>query len=458
MGAPEKQLGHRDDRHASGVYSALKHIAIEMRDVLKRWGGKEMSLINAETAYTFQGRPVTKMKWNGKEVEVLQGMIAYRRAFSEPVASSLVAEIFKCHVEEVTKVDELGIGLITLDGAVDAKAISIATTRLGEGILWIEPVILDHGAVTPNDPFFSQQWALKEIKAEAAWDHWTGVPAGGSDDVVLAILDTGIPLERGVLSHPDLDDSTRFALGSDLIAKDQNPADDQGHGSHVTGIAAASVDNGVGMAGLYWQGTVLVIKVMDFNQPPRVSSETFYRGVLEAISFAQNRNARLIINYSGGGIAHSWKQVAVEEVVNKEALLVAAAGNNKGGPIDYPAAYSTSYSNVIAVGAIDKKRSRPTWASRGPELSVVAPGVDILSCFPNYRVTVNSHGYPMKYGRMDGTSMATPLVSALAALIWSKWPYLTAQEVRDKIIQSAEPIGSQNEFGSGMINAEAALL
>jgi thermitase len=459
MAVSRNQFEKKDEKRSSGIDSALKHLAGQVRDWMKGIRGvKEMGLITQERTRTFQGRHVVRMKWEGREVEVVEGLLAYSRAFPAPVEITRAEEFFGCGVEEVTKIDELGIGLIAFDHAVQPKSISMAATQLGEGISWIEPVMIDHGAVTPNDPLFAQQWALKEIKAEAAWDLWKGASVGDSNDVVLALLDSGIPIINGVLSHPDLNDPMRFILGSDLVHKGGDPADDHGHGTHVTGIAAASPDNNLGIAGLYWEGTVLTIKAMNSNQPPDASSDVFEKAVLEAIGYANKLGARLVINYSGEGPPNNTKETAVGHIVSNDALLIAAAGNDHGGPVGYPAAYSTKYSNVMAVGAVNRKRSRPSWASRGPELTVVAPGADVLSCFPNYRVTVNSHGYSPTYDRMDGTSMATPLVAALAALVWSKWPNLTATQVRDKITQSADPLGSKNDFGSGIVNAEAALL
>ena len=415
-----------------------------------------MSYISSERTRTFQGRHIVKMKWKEREIEVVEGLLAYHRTFPIPVESTLVADIFDSGVEEITEIDELGIGTIALDRAADAQTIQNAATQLGEGVSWIEPVVIDHGAITPNDPLFSQQWALKKVRAEVGWDHWIG-PSNESKVVDLAILDSGIPMVNGILSHPDLNDPTRFVLGSDLLHKGENPVDDQGHGTHVTGIAAAASNNGLGISGLCWGGTVLIIKAMNSSQPPDASSITFEKGILEAVKFARERESRLVINYSGGGPPDQTRKIAVEYLDQERELLVAAAGNNHGGPLDYPAAYSTNYPNVIAVGAVDRKLKRPSFANRGPQLTVVAPGVDILSCLPNYRVTLNRHGLSTRYDLMDGTSMATPLVSALAVLIWSKWPALTAEEVRDKITQTADPLGSQNDFGHGIINAGAAL-
>ncbi|HWN10933.1 MAG TPA: S8 family serine peptidase [Pyrinomonadaceae bacterium] len=402
---------------------------------------------------TFQGRPIVTMKWNGQEVEAVQGAFVYRTTSKEKVSIEEAESALMVKVQNVTQPDELGIGLIYTDATLEAEQIIAAADRWGPEVLWIEPVLIDHGTLIPNDTHFHQQWNLRDIKASGAWDIWSGDPA----NVVLAVLDSGIPLENSALSHQDLNDATRFFLGGDLVNYDDDPADDHGHGTHVAGIAAATTNNCTGIAGL-WPGPLLVMKVFDASITG--SSETFKCGVFAAVRFAREHKANLIINYSGGGPAHKSKKTAIEHANDNGALIVAAAGNHEvGNRIIFPAAYSTECSNVMAVGAVNDKHKRPAFASKGPEMTVVAPGVDIISSLPNYFVTLNSEkGVPTKYGSLSGTSQAAPLVSALAALVWSKWPQLTATQVRDKIIKSADRLpGSFNDFGHGMINAQAAL-
>jgi subtilisin family serine protease len=351
-----------------------------------------------------------------------------------------------------TELNPLGIGVIVTDERFEVERAALAAPALGPDVLWTEPVLLDYGALVPNDTYFAQQWNLAEVNATDGWDNWNGDP----HVVVLAILDTGIPIEAGRLSHTDLSDDGRISLIGDMVNNDADPADDHGHGTHVAGIAAATINNGVGVAGL-WPGDVLIAKV--FNATNDGSSITFRDGVLAAVNFARQRGSRLIINYSGGGGPDSrTKRETVEYARQSGALIVAAAGNESGGNIIYPAAYSTDFGNVMVVGAVDRQRRRPAFASRGPEMTVVAPGVDILSSLPNYFVTLNYLGKQTKYDRLDGTSQAAPLVAALASLVWSEHPDFTAEQVRDRITQTAAPIaGSAQDFGHGIINTEAAL-
>lgn len=400
---------------------------------------------------TFQGRPVVTVRWKGDRVEALKGALAYRTASGKRVPFAEGADALMVDVLDVTQPDALGIGVIFTDADLETERVASAAERMSPDVLWVEPVLIDHGALIPNDTFFPQQWNLADIKASSAWDLWNGDPSR----VVLAVLDSGIPIENGSLSHQDLNDANRFFLGGDLVNNDTDPADDHGHGTHVAGIAAATINNGTGIAGL-WSGPMLILKVFDASNEG--SSVTFKDGVLAAVTFASESGANLIINYSGGGPASETKEAAIEHANDNGALIVAAAGNEFGGSIVFPAAYSIQYSNVLSVGAVDRQHQRPAFASQGPEITVAAPGVDIISALPNYFVTLNDQGKQTKYDRLNGTSQATPLASALAALVWSKWPELSATQVRDKIIQSAHPLsGSVNDFGHGMINAEAAL-
>lgn len=403
---------------------------------------------------TFQGRPIVKIMWKGKEVEAVQGLIAYKvRDPLVPVAPSEAGDVLSVPVLDSSTPDELGIGVITTDQHVEADAAVLAADNLGSNVLWTEPVLIDYGTLNPNDLHFSQQWGLPRINAPRAWDIWNGDP----NRVVLAILDSGISMQGNKLSHPDLIEEGRIFLGPDLVNNDAEPKDDHGHGTHVAGIATATKNNSTGVAGL-WPGSVLIVKV--FNSVNLESSNIVFKdGVKAAVNFAKQRGARLVINYSGGGPPSDSKREGVAHARDNNALIVAAAGNESGGDIIHPAAYSTEFSNVIAVGAVDRMNERPDFASRGPEMTVVAPGHDILSTLPNYFVTLNANNKKeMNFDRLQGTSQAAPLVAALAALVWSESPHLSAAQVRDRITQTATPIdGSAFDFGSGLINAEAAL-
>jgi subtilisin family serine protease len=391
---------------------------------------------------TFQGRPVVTMDWSGQRVEAMAGVRAVR-------FSSLGLESRER-------------GATVLAGRAPALGIAVVDERMlvalerGAGIgleaatEWDEPVLLDHGAGIPDDPLLSQQWALDTIAAGAAWDL---PPANG--EVVIAVLDSGLPMEAGQLSHADLSDGGRLHRGEDLVNFDADPSDDHGHGTHVLGVLGATRNNATGIAGL-WPGPLLVVKVFDSSLTG--SSVTFKDGVAAAVEFAGARGARLVINYSGGGPPSATKLAAVEHARENGALLVAAAGNSAVAALDHPAAYAGAFDHVIAVGAVDEFGRRPAFASTGPELTVVAPAVSVLSTMPNYNVTLNRQGKQTKYDRLDGTSQATPHAAAIAALVWAQRPDLPAAAVREHLRSTAVPVpgGDPAIFGGGIVNLERA--
>lgn len=326
------------------------------------------------------------------------------------------------------------------------------------------------GLETPNDPSFDQQWHLEKIEAPAAWD----IETGGSE-VIIAILDSGVDL-----SHEDLQDNLwvnddeiadngidddangfiddvngwNFCNSSSLIADpcnqppDNNPDDQSGHGTHVAGIAAAVGNNGLGIAGVSWQATIMPVKVLD----------TFRRGqeagIADGIAYATANGADIINLSLGQGDIHypcDAIQVMTEAIQTATAqgvLVVGAAGNENDTQVSCPAALD----EVIAVGATDMDDAR--WvdsvslgSNQGDHLNVVAPGKDIYSS--------TSVGNP-PYELRSGTSMAAPQAAGLAALLWSNQPDLTAQDVRSIIQGSVEDLGLagfDTEFGYGRINA-----
>ena len=214
---------------------------------------------------------------------------------------------------------------------------------------------------------------------------------------------------NGALSHPDLDDPNKIILGPDYIdgpdteEYTEGVRDRNGHGTHVAGIAAAETNNGIGVAGVAWNCKLMIIQV--FNASGDGYSQSFYNGVKYAVDYYRNNpSIRVVINFSGGGSSAS--QVMLDAVIyayNYGVTIVASSGNNNG-PINYPAAYSSIYDNVIAVGATQYNDARAYYSNYGYQLNVVAPGGahdggylvepgDIFSTMPNYDVVLNGPPY-----------------------------------------------------------------
>lgn len=301
-------------------------------------------------------------------------------------------------------------------------------------------VAADTPALVP--PSRDKQWYLSSLGMDQVWtDYGTG-----SSGVTVAVLDTGVDY-----THPDLEG--KIIKGPDYVDSDFDPKDEHGHGTHVAGIIVAGLNRQQGISGLAPQVHVMAIRVLDAQ-----GSGSLFR-IAKGIAYAANNNAK-VINLSlgsppGGGLMKSLANFMASYAERKGALIVAAAGN-AGGAIGYPAAAS----KFLCVGAVNQQNYLASFSNRGPELDVVAPGVDIMSTFPTYDVTTNAAGLPHNYASLNGTSMATPMVSALAAMILSKNPYLTPTQLREHIESSATDlgqIGRDDMFGNGLINPARAM-
>ena len=308
----------------------------------------------------------------------------------------------------------------------------------------------------PNDPRFSSQWAHDIMNSEDAWEYTTG-----SAGVVIAVLDSGIDS-----SHPDL--SGKVVAGWDFVDDDSTPNDQNGHGTHVAGIAAASTNNGIGVAGMSWQAQVMPVRVLD-NTGSGYNSD-----ILDGITWAASHGAD-IINLSLGGTTYSSiMQTAVNSAHSGGSLVVAAMGNCRvmvgSCPSTNPTMYPAAYNNVMAVAATDPADHYTSYSQYGAHCDVAAPGGEmtayhdpngILSTMPTSPVflTVN-YGYSTGYDQLQGTSQAAPYVSGLAALVWALAPTLSNDQVQSLIEQAAEdlgPTGWDPNYGYGRIDALAAL-
>jgi len=305
-------------------------------------------------------------------------------------------------------------------------------------------------SVIPNDPYFPSQWNLNQIQAPTAWCITTG-----SEDVVIAIIDSGVDLDHpeleaklwvkpGEIPDNGLDDDGNGYIddvhGWDFVNWDNDPQDDYGHGTFVAGIAAAETDNGIGIAGFSWGAKIMPVKVI----APGVPGYAYYSDITSGICYAADNGAK-IINMSFHSAAYSQAlQAAVTYAHSKGCLLVAAAGDTGDDTYQYPA----SHAHVVSVAATGRDDEHWDLSTYNDRVDVAAPGVEILSFWEG------------GYGRMPSTRMATPHVSGLAALIWSVNPTLTPDEVESIIESTAVDLGDPGRddyFGHGRIDANAAV-
>jgi type VII secretion-associated serine protease mycosin len=302
---------------------------------------------------------------------------------------------------------------------------------------------------TPNDPKTggsSGQYGLALMGLDKAWN--LGL---GDSRVIIGVVDTGADLK-----HPDL--VKQFVPGYNVITKGaESPMDDNGHGTHVSGIAAAEADNGIGIAGVAPHCKVMPVKALD-----RKGEGNTY-DIAEGIYWAVDHGARVINLSLGGRGASQALRDAVDYAVSKRVVLVAAMGNGDENGVgqNWPT-FPASYSGVIAVGAVDKQRTVTEFSNWGSWISVVAPGNDILSTMPTYPVfQTTTNGYQQNYDMMPGTSMASPMVAGVCALILSRYPAMTPAQVKAKLETTARHLGDagfNEKYGYGLVDAFRAVM
>ncbi|MFJ6517594.1 S8 family peptidase [Streptomyces filamentosus] len=286
------------------------------------------------------------------------------------------------------------------------------------------------------DPMRDQQWALDALELPGAW----GTAEG--DDTVIAVVDTGVDPD-----HPDL--KGRLVDGYDFVDGDDEPKDLNGHGTHVSGIAAAHTDNGVGIAGGAPGAKIMPVRVLGADGSG--SDANITKGIVWAA-----RHGADVINLSlgeSGLMARLLKGGVLNDAISvahgKGAVVVAAAGND--ATLLQPYALTTP---VLVVNAADRNGKPASFTNFGAQNAVAAPGVDILSTLPTYtaeETLKNTSGY----GKLSGTSMASPYVSAVAALLHQQG--LSPAEIMTTIRDTAENPSGDVKLGLGNVDAAAAV-
>jgi serine protease len=334
-------------------------------------------------------------------------------------------------------------------------------------------------ATVPNDPFFKYQWHYNAINLPDAWTLTTG-----SDDVIVAVIDTGI-----LSHHPDL--QGRIIAGYDFISDPASARDGDGrdpdpedpgdlfggpgessfHGTHVAGTIGAASNNRVGVTGITWQGKIMPVRVLgaDGGTSFDLSEAIRFAAGLPNISGTVPAKPARIINMSLAGPAgdppSSDETSAISDAIAAGVVVVAAAGNENSPSSTYPSATP----GVIGVGAVDFQLNRASYSDYGPTITLMGPG--------GFNGTdLNGDGVPdgvlstgasdangfidYQYIVSNGTSMATPHVSGVAALVMAANPSLTGAQVKDVLISTARDLGAagkDNQFGYGLVDAAAAV-
>jgi thermitase len=326
----------------------------------------------------------------------------------------------------VRELPEIHAFLIRLDERTISA--SLSQRAAVAGFEYLERNYYVKSAFAPNDPLWPSQWAPRTVRADLAWDIEVG-----EKSVIVAVVDSGIDYH-----HVDLA-GNYLALGYDWVNDDNDPMDDNGHGTHVAGIIGAVTNNGIGVAGLA-QVTIMAEKVLN-----AAGSGTIV-DVADGVIDAANKGAR-IINNSYGTYAFSMTvRNAFDYAWHRGVLSFAAAGNDNTHEPFYPAALGEF---VVSVAGTDQSDSRWTSSNYGDWIELSAPAVSIYSTLPGN-----------VYDEMTGTSMASPIVSGAAALVLSRCQMMSAEQVRWRLRESAVDLGAAGRdpyYGYGRVDSFSAL-
>ncbi len=383
--------------------------------------------------------------------------------YTDPAAFAEVLDLLGGTVaDEFAIGDELRAALVELPGGMSvARAMGTIALRLRDrerplaGIAFAEPnyiyELIDPEPVDdpylkavepkvydPNADLRPYQWGLDVVGAEDAWAHATG------DGIIVAVIDTGVDG-----THPDLAGKVieGYDPDTDTIIPAGDDSDTVGHGTHVAGIIAAN-DDGKGIVGL--APDVQIMPIVIFN-PDYVGEFNAAKGIVWAV----NNGADVLNNSWGGHVYSQLIKAAFDYALDNGVIPVCAAGNDGEAWVHFPSAYP----GVIAVGATMPDDTVASFSTLGGWLSVGAPGEGILSCVPTGKVQ-DGTGDQLLYDYWGGTSMATPFVSALAAMLRELHPdaspYQIKKMIEDTAVDIEEP-GFDTKSGHGRIDAAAAV-
>ena len=328
-------------------------------------------------------------------------------------------------------VDEsANLKFVTVDGVLDVVTFE-AYTMADENVAYIEKEQWHSLFYTPSDPYWTQSdytWGFKQIYANLAWDK-----TRGTTGAKVCVLDTG--LYKG---HQEFSGLSRILGGWDAVYEDSDPNDANGHGTHVTGIIGAKI-NAYGIPGMA-QSYIYPVRVLNAQGSGTTTD------IAQGYDLCRTSGSHISSASLGGGSSSTISN-AVVNYQNAGGLAIAAVGNDGCACVRYPAGYS----GVIGVGATDKSNVKASFSNTGSHVDIVAPGVRIVSAY-----TSSSSSYVY----MDGTSMATPFVSGVAALVKSYNTGLGATGIRDHLQNTAQDLGSagkDSSYGYGLVRADRAV-
>lgn len=409
---------------------------------------------NIDTSAPSQDGPYGQLKADGILVK-----------FNNNVQSKAVRNVFKAAgaepVESFSLVDGLTLAQVAPGQTLESAILALQSDP---SVAYAEPNFIVTSFATPNDPSFPRQYGLHntgqtaglndaDIDAPEAWDLSTGTNS------IIAVIDTGVDYNHpdlasniwtnpGEIANNGVDDDGNGLIddtrGWDFANNDNNPMDDNRHGTHVAGIIAARGNNAVGVTGVNWSARIMPLKFLTATGSGTTAS------AIRSLQYAVRMGAKISNNSWGGGARSQALFDAISAANTAGHLFVAAAGNagvNTDTTPSYPASFDLP--NIVSVTATDSSNRLPAFANTGPlSVDLSAPGVAILSTTPNNA-----------YASLSGTSMAAPFASGVAGLVLAANPTLTMPALKAALLNSVDPVAglAGRVLSGGKINAFNAL-
>lgn len=435
---------------------------------MRRWQHHSHSVLVADSPTTFGPRRVEPLR--GAEV-----LVRFRPGTSVDSMRSIARRLHDHVEDEIEAVD--GLAVIEDDDGDTAEEVAAQYRSLGELVEYAEPnyeINLDQDATGgtahehPNDPMFSDQWSLDnhgqnggktlaDISAVRAWARTTG-----SSKVVVAVIDSGVDYTHQDLANniwvrpPDMSQYTDDELGTiddtygfNAVNDNGDPMDQNGHGTHCAGIIGAEGGNSLGIAGVNWKVEIMPLRFIDANG----SGST--KDAIKSINYVIDRkragvNVRIISASWGSTMYSKALEDAIREA-GKEGILFIAASGNSSADADKSPHYPASYDlpNIISVAALTRNDQLASFSNYGAKrVHIAAPGAEILSTWLNG-----------DFREASGTSMATPEVAGVAALVLAVDPDLSMKELRERLLKSVDKLDSLagKVSSGGRINAAKAV-
>ncbi len=398
-------------------------------------------------------------KTGGQEYVAGEVLVKFKKTMSQAQMQNTLNSFHSSMIEDITG-DNLTIADVPEGQTVESF---IQDLKGQANVEYAQPNYIYRFEETVNDQYESYQWYLDKINVHEAWDDNMG-----SSGVTVAVLDTGADLD-----HPDL--LGQVDLYHKVVAGDNSLDDDKGHGTHVSGIIAAATNNSIGVAGIAPNTRLIVVDVFQSQYNTEESQWEWGAAtsdIITGITYARSNGAD-IINMSLGGYDYDAAfEAAINAAVGAGVVCIASAGNDGDDPALREANhYPSDYEACISVISTDPNDAKSGFSNYGPQKDISAPGGssnDVPSewILSTYTETVRDAAGTVQeinqgYWYSSGTSMASPVVAGVVALMLTANPDLTVVEVKDILYDTAVDLGTTGRddyFGYGRVDAQAAVL